>query len=322
MRLRIVGALSLASTLLLAGGASVGAAGPPFPPPVDNQAVYDTASVLQPGTISQAENLIDGIEARTGAEVAVYTQLVPYGITTAETEAHARALMNQWGVGRKGFDDGLVILFDLHEDDPCHGQVQLCGSRLSRGVLTNSERQAIFDNDLLPVPPRLRRRGPAGGARQSGRRGDPEHAARLQLLPDAQRGRRPARGAAGALADHRWGLMRWLQHGRDQSTSTTSIHMPAPPPGLTPAAGAVVTRSRRPGARSPPPAWTSRAGADRLPTREGGFLSTQTKLNIHVGETAPDDPAERMRLDRARSRPLDAATTYLRGRLNRWRCGA
>ena len=32
----------------------------------------------------------------------------------SEADSDARALMDQWGVGRKGFDDGLVILFDMY----------------------------------------------------------------------------------------------------------------------------------------------------------------------------------------------------------------
>ena len=50
--------------------------GPPFPPPVEDQAVYDTAGAFRPGTVEQVEAMIDAIERRTGAEIAVYTQLV------------------------------------------------------------------------------------------------------------------------------------------------------------------------------------------------------------------------------------------------------
>ncbi len=59
--------------------------------------------------------------------------------------------MDQWGVGRKGFDDGLVILFDL---DPSleHGQVILYGGPGYRAAyLDNSEKQRIFDEDMLPL---------------------------------------------------------------------------------------------------------------------------------------------------------------------------
>src|SRR5690348_16864232 len=119
--------LPLLAFVALAGPwvAIAAAAGPPFPPPENDRAVYDTADVLRPETRTQVEQTIDAIEQRTGAEVVVYTQTVPCCQTTEEAEADAQSLMDQWGVGRKGFDDGLVILFNLNEGDTCHGQVQL-----------------------------------------------------------------------------------------------------------------------------------------------------------------------------------------------------
>ena len=143
--------LSAAAVLLLLPALAL-AAGPPFPDPVNNQAVYDTAGALRPDTVTKVESTIDTIEARTGAEIVVYTQLVPDSITQAKAEADALALINQWGVGRKGIDDGLVILFDLKQSDPCHGQVQLyAGDGYQATYLSNEERQAIYENDMLPL---------------------------------------------------------------------------------------------------------------------------------------------------------------------------
>ena len=48
--------------------------GPPFPDPETDRAVYDQAGLFSPETIVSAESTIDAIEARTGAEVVVYTQ--------------------------------------------------------------------------------------------------------------------------------------------------------------------------------------------------------------------------------------------------------
>ena len=49
-------------------------AGPPFPEPIDGQAVYDYAEVLTPTTRDRPRQIIDAIEAQTKAEVVVYTQ--------------------------------------------------------------------------------------------------------------------------------------------------------------------------------------------------------------------------------------------------------
>ena len=83
--------------------------------------------------------------------------------------------MDQWGVGRKGFDDGLVILFDI---DPSlvHGQVQLYGGPGYRAAfLDNSEKQRIFDEDMLPL---LRDGGPRRGAHHRARAGRRQRHAR------------------------------------------------------------------------------------------------------------------------------------------------
>src|SRR3990172_6933831 len=86
-----------------------------FPPPVEGQAVYDPAAVLSPEVERALETRIDAIEARSGAEVAVYAQVDP-AATEESNLAAAGGLMGQWGVGREGCDDGLVILVSLQED--------------------------------------------------------------------------------------------------------------------------------------------------------------------------------------------------------------
>ena len=134
----------------VAASPSPPAAGPPFPEPVDGQAVYDYADVLTPTTESQAESIIDAIEAQTKSEVVVYTQALGRDdITTEEAEGHAAALMDEWGVGRAGINDGLVILFDL-DTSLQHGQVQLYGGS-GFAAAAQPELQDIFDNQMLPL---------------------------------------------------------------------------------------------------------------------------------------------------------------------------
>ena len=123
--------------------------GPPYPPPVAGQRVYDYAGVFAAATIAETERTIVAIEARTGAQIAVYTQLKP-GATTDSTEADARDLMDQWGVGRKGIDDGLVVLWNLDETLK-HGQVQLFAGPGFQAIVSDQRRQAIFDDDMLPL---------------------------------------------------------------------------------------------------------------------------------------------------------------------------
>ena len=74
--------------------------GPPFPPPVTGQRVYDFAAAFDPQTRTRAQQIADAIETRTAAQVVIYTQLKPSAIAS-RTESDARALIDQWGIGRR-----------------------------------------------------------------------------------------------------------------------------------------------------------------------------------------------------------------------------
>jgi uncharacterized membrane protein YgcG len=216
--------------------------GPPFPQPEVGRAVYDFAGILSAQTIAAAEGTIDSIEARTGAEVVVYTESVDFGVETSETEARARALIDQWGIGRKGFDDGMVVFFDI---DPSgqHGQVQLYAAPgFEAAFLSNSERQAIFENDMLPY---LAAADFDGALKVALAKVDaaatPEHAAQLQTARQVN----AVLGLVGApvvfLGLAGWAFFHWRRYGKDPVyLDDPSILMPAPPPDLTAASGAFV----------------------------------------------------------------------------------
>ena len=148
------------------------------------------------------------IRERTGAQVAVYSQIKPQSDTPAAAEADARALMDQWGVGRKGFDDGLVILFDLQENRE-HGQVQLyAGPGYAATYLSNGERQQVFQDDMLPY---LRGADFDAALTAAMSRIDAtatvEHAQNLAAGAPDRRRHRPGHGAPGAVAAGRLGRL-------------------------------------------------------------------------------------------------------------------
>ena len=111
-----------------------------------------TPTSSTPTTESQAESIIDAIEAQTKSEVVVYTQALGRDdITTEEAEGHAAALMDEWGVGRAGINDGLVILLDL-DTSLQHGQVQLYAGSGFAARARPSSRTSI-DKQMLPLAP-------------------------------------------------------------------------------------------------------------------------------------------------------------------------
>ncbi len=322
-RTRLAGLVAVAACvagLALASGAAAAesaiAPGPPFPDPEVDRAVYDQANVLSTPAEAQAEQMIDAIEERTGAEVVVYTQLVHYGITEEEAETHARGLMDQWGVGRKGFDDGLVILLDV---DPSleHGQVQLyAGPGYRAAFLSNQERDAIFEDRMTP----LLAEGDLDGAvlvalREVDANATPEHAARLQAARQVD----AVAGLVGApvvfLLLSGWVTARWWRYGRDPvHLDSPSIHMPAPPPEMS-AAAAVVVREGRSSRRALTTALLDLASRGLLSFREErAMLGLRRKVGI---ETVVPDADRVTEAHRARNgrRPITRAEQSALGRL-------
>lgn len=316
VRRRVLASLAAAFLLVAAAAGNVGAAdpsappaGPPYPEPVDGQAVYDYAGVLSTDTIVRAESTIDAIEERTGAELVVYTQDVGYeGISTEETEAHARALIDQWGIGRAGIDDGMVIFFDL-EPNLRHGQVQLYAAPgFEAAYLSSQERQAIFENDMLPF---LRAADFDGALSVALEKVDAaataEHAGQLQTARQVN----AVVGLMGApvvfMGLAGWAFTSWRRFGKDPVyLDDPSILMPAPPPDLTAASGAMVMDGGT-SRRALTTAMLDLASRGLISFREdGGILGIGKKVGVDVAPGRGDAEVEAQRARNSR-RPTGPA---------------
>jgi len=312
-------ALAAAYVLLLVPALALAVtppAGPPFPDPVNDQVVYDFADILSPQTEAAATQIITGIEQRTGAELAVYTQYKP-GATTDSTERDALALINQWGIGRKGFDDGLAIMWNVTRQ-PCqpyvsgNGQVQLYAAPgYAATYLTNEERQSIFDNDMLPHLKACDEDAALLAALEKiDAATTPEHAQFLNLV-------RIANAVVGLILAPVvfvllvvWAGWSWLRFGRDPVyLDSASILMPAPPPDLTAASGAVVWEGRatRRALTTAMLDLASRGELSFVPDK--GLLTTKTGIQLTSPPT--DDPY----VVRNRRRPLSDAEEYALDRM-------
>jgi uncharacterized membrane protein YgcG len=220
-------------------------AGPPYPDAETGRTVYDYAGLFSPGIVTEAERIIAGIEQRTGAQVRVYTQVKPESDTLEAANADARALMDQWGVGRKGFDDGLVILFDM-QANLWQGQASLtAGSGYQAAFLTDEERQAIFDEDMEPLlSAGYMDSGLLVVLREIDANATPEHAATLQRARQIN----ALIALAGVLAFFLlsgWTLAGWLRTGRDPIyIDDNSVLMAGPPDDLTPAMATLLLADR------------------------------------------------------------------------------
>jgi uncharacterized membrane protein YgcG len=229
---------------LLALTAAVGAAaGPPFPDPVNDQAVYDTADVLSEATEASLEATIDDREAATGAEMVVYTQVDP-GVSEDENLSNAKALINQWGIGRSGFDDGMVLMVGL-EENRVNGRVSLFGGSGFLGAYANEDAmKSIIDTDFVPSA----RSGDIEGAvlntlEAVAERVTPEARDRLEMLRVLNAGLGLIGAPLALLASLGLAWNHWRREGDDpELTDSPSILMAGPPADMTPALSTVIRR--------------------------------------------------------------------------------
>jgi uncharacterized membrane protein YgcG len=331
-RRRILATLAATAFVLagLSGGLALAAdappPGPPFPTPETDRAVYDFAGIFSEQAIATAEAIIDAIEERTAAEIVVYTQAAGYyGITTDETLRRVTALIDQWGVGRAGFDDGAAIFFDL---DPSmeHGQVQIYGAPgYEAAFLSNEERQAIFDDDMVPFL-RIADFDAAllAALRKMDAAATPEHARALALGRQVN----AVVGLFGApivfLLVVGTTLFHWQRYGRDPVyLDSPSILMPAPPADLTAASAAMVVEGA-PTRRALTAALLDIASRGLMAFRDDpGFLGLGRKVGIDLGGAVDEPPADpdaatRRAFLRARAarKPLGPAEKYAYDRLS------
>jgi uncharacterized membrane protein YgcG len=234
-------ALPSALALLALTASLASAAGPPFPDPVLDQAVYDTADILSAETEAELERIIDAIEARTGAELVVYTQHDP-GVSEDGNLDKARALIDQWGIGRAGFDDGMVLLIGL-DPRPGESRVSIFGGAGFLAAYANEDQLSDIIGNVFGPPARagdldtaVLRTIQAIDARMTTDNRD-----RLEVLrvANAVLGLIVAPIVLIGLLVYAW--RRWRQYGDDPDLiDSPSILMAGPPAGMTPPLATVV----------------------------------------------------------------------------------
>jgi len=242
--LALLGAAVIGTAALLLGPAI--AAGIELPPNRPGVNVYDFAELWSPDTEARAQAIADGIRSRTEAQVVVVSW--PSGLSSVSPDiaiADAREILDAWGVGRRGVNDGLVVLFDMDRSN-AHGQVTMfAGSGYQDMYLTAAERERIITGDMLP-------RAVEGDFDQALLAGL-DHVDRV-----TQPGGNPERSrdrlltivvAAVALVvgflTFGMFLRRWWRSGRDAPVPLIddSVLLPSPPKGLTPALATTLQRN-------------------------------------------------------------------------------
>jgi uncharacterized protein len=115
----------------------------PNPRQVNNTWVTDKANILSDSTETQLNQMISDLEARNGSEIAVVT--VPETQPSATPKAFATELFNFWGIGKKGKNNGVLLLISSGER-----RVQIeTGSGL-QSILPDAKTVGIIETEITP----------------------------------------------------------------------------------------------------------------------------------------------------------------------------
>jgi uncharacterized membrane protein YgcG len=236
----LLAALSISASL----AAQVALATMTLPPTREGVYVYDLADIWSPAAEAQAQAIADQIRDRTEAQLAIVSwPSEDSDVSTNTAREDAITIINTWGVGRQGVDDGLVVLFDMDYLSKNHGQIYLyAGKGFIERYLNPDEAAVVVNEHMLP----LARDGDIDGALLAGLR-RVDHVAQPNGNPD--RGTQNLINAllvtlvlgAGILVFVQF-LRTWWERGRDAEVPLIddSVLLPTPPPGLTPALATVL----------------------------------------------------------------------------------
>ena len=221
---------------------NLGSSGLAFPDPVNDQAVYDPADALDPQTEAMLESQIDAIEARSGAEVVIYTR-VAQTINNDTNLADARRLMDQWGIGREGFDDGFVILLSFFDGTFQHGSLSTYAGSGFKAAYLSEDPQARLRNDV--IVPAIQRGEVGNGLIAALDRVDaeitPARLAGLELYRTANAVVGIPGGLLALIVTLGFAFAAWRRYGDDpELTDSPSILMAGPPAEMTPPLATVI----------------------------------------------------------------------------------
>jgi uncharacterized membrane protein YgcG len=215
-----------------------------LPPSEEGRYVYDFAEIWTPDTEARAQAVATMIRGRTGAQMAIVSwPSEDFDVSTETAREDAITIINTWGVGQAGVNDGLVVLFDMDKGSTNHGQIYLYAGRGFEDRYLNRDEIAVVVNEAML--PRARD-GDIDGALLAGLErvdraaqpnGNPERAGQaLFLLVLA------AIALGLGLLVFAAFLRTWWERGRDAEIPLIddSVLMPVPPPGLTPALATVL----------------------------------------------------------------------------------
>lgn len=107
-----------------------------------NEWVSDMAGVIDAGTERQINALVNSLEQKTGAEIAVVTIRRSEGRTPKE---FATELLNRWKIGKKGEENGVVVLLVMDVR-----RIEVETGYGIEATLTDGRVGEILDREVIP----------------------------------------------------------------------------------------------------------------------------------------------------------------------------
>ena len=263
-----------------------------LPPSQPSRSVYDFAGIWSADTVASAQQVADRLRAQTGVEMAIVS--IPTGassVSTSTAEADAKKVMDTWGVGRAGVNNGIVVLFDLDETLR-HGQIYVYGGSGIIGRYLSTTAAQNIANDMIAKA----KAGDLNAALTAGMQQIADAVdhpgSRLDVLSSSILPLALLIAINAGILLLMFGL--WWRDGRDPPIPVIddSVLLPAPPPGMTPSIAALlhdgVATKNAPGA-----ALVDLASRNLLAMREGSTPLGIGKKPIDFIVSNPLDPQVR-----------------------------
>jgi len=114
-------------------------------PPLE-QRVTDQAGMLKPEQRTALESVLRDYEERTGNQIAILT------VSTTEPEVieqYSIRVADAWKLGRKGVDDGVILLV-AKDNPPGLRRLRIEAGRGVQGVLTDAQSKRILQDTIAP----------------------------------------------------------------------------------------------------------------------------------------------------------------------------
>ena len=115
----------------------------PNPRQVNNTWVTDKANILSDSTETQLNQIISDLKTKNGSEIAVVT--VPDTKPSATPKAFATELFNFWGIGKKGKNNGVLLLISSGER-----RVQIETGSGIQSILPDAKAVGIIETEITP----------------------------------------------------------------------------------------------------------------------------------------------------------------------------